>query len=43
MGTDLGDGHGVIDLSEATLDDDRVLPKVRVMAMQQHKQPDEAR
>ncbi|MER6388748.1 Twin-arginine translocation pathway signal [Streptomyces sp. NPDC001523] len=33
--TDLGDGHGVIDLCEAALDDDRVLPKVRIMAMQQ--------
>lgn len=33
--TDLGDGHGVIDLCEAALDDDRVVPKVRVMAMQQ--------
>ncbi|MER5930166.1 Twin-arginine translocation pathway signal [Streptomyces sp. NPDC002054] len=33
--TDLGDGHGVIDLCEATLDDDRIFPKVRVMAMQQ--------
>ncbi|MFD6890162.1 Twin-arginine translocation pathway signal [Streptomyces sp. NPDC059957] len=33
--TDLGDGHGVIDLCEAVLDDDRVVPKVRVMAMQQ--------
>ncbi|WP_327169497.1 Twin-arginine translocation pathway signal [Streptomyces subrutilus] len=33
--TDLGDGHGVIDLCEAALDDDRLFPKVRVMAMQQ--------
>lgn len=33
--TDLGDGHGVIDLCEAALDDDRIFPKVRVMAMQQ--------
>lgn len=33
--TDLGDGHGVIDLCEAVLDGDRVVPKVRVMAMQQ--------
>ncbi|MCY0956215.1 Twin-arginine translocation pathway signal [Streptomyces sp. H27-H5] len=33
--TDLGDGHGVIDLCEAALDDDRILPKVKIMAMQQ--------
>ncbi|MEU8761943.1 Twin-arginine translocation pathway signal [Streptomyces sp. NPDC048659] len=34
--TDLGDGYGVIDLCEAALDDaDRVVPKVRIMAMQQ--------
>ncbi|WKD36490.1 Twin-arginine translocation pathway signal [Streptomyces xanthophaeus] len=33
--TDLGDGHGVIDLCEAALDDDRLFPKVRIMAMQQ--------
>ncbi|MET9697653.1 Twin-arginine translocation pathway signal [Streptomyces sp. NPDC006529] len=33
--TDLGDGHGVIDLCEAALDDDRIVPKARVMAMQQ--------
>jgi hypothetical protein len=34
--TDLGDGHGVIDLCEAALDDaDRLVPKVRIMAMQQ--------
>ncbi|MET9319730.1 Twin-arginine translocation pathway signal [Streptomyces sp. NPDC003038] len=33
--TDLGDGHGVIGLCEAALDDDRLFPKVRVMAMQQ--------
>lgn len=34
--TDLGDGHGVIDLCEAALDDaDLVVPKVRIMAMQQ--------
>lgn len=33
--TDLGDGHGVIDLCEAALHDDRVIPKVQVMAMQQ--------
>lgn len=33
--TDLGDGAGVIDLCEAALDDDRVVPKIRVMAMQQ--------
>ncbi|MFF6940483.1 Twin-arginine translocation pathway signal [Streptomyces lavendulae] len=33
--TDLGDGHGVIDLCEAALDDDRIVPKVRIMAMQQ--------
>ncbi|MEU5426299.1 Twin-arginine translocation pathway signal [Streptomyces olivoreticuli] len=34
--TDLGDGHGVIDLCEAALDQADVLaPKVRVMALQQ--------
>ncbi|MEV7281028.1 Twin-arginine translocation pathway signal [Streptomyces sp. NPDC093111] len=34
--TDLGDGYGVIDLCEAALDDaHRVVPKVRIMAMQQ--------
>ncbi|MFG3000130.1 Twin-arginine translocation pathway signal [Streptomyces sp. NPDC048340] len=33
--TDLGDGYGVIDLCEAALNDDRIFPKVRVMAMQQ--------
>lgn len=33
--TDLGDGHGVIDLCEAALDDDRIFPKVQIMAMQQ--------
>ncbi|MGW0467668.1 Twin-arginine translocation pathway signal [Streptomyces sp. NPDC003027] len=34
--TDLGDGFGVIDLCEAALDGaDRVVPKVRIMAMQQ--------
>lgn len=34
--TDLGDGHAVIDLCEAALDDaDRLVPKVRIMAMQQ--------
>ncbi|WP_251058603.1 MULTISPECIES: Twin-arginine translocation pathway signal [unclassified Streptomyces] len=34
--TDLGDGHGVIDLCEAALDDEeRLVPKVRIMAMQQ--------
>lgn len=34
--TDLGDGHGVIDLCEAALDDaGRLAPKVRIMAMQQ--------
>ncbi|MFC9261305.1 Twin-arginine translocation pathway signal [Streptomyces hydrogenans] len=33
--TDLGDGAGVVDLCEAVLDDDRVVPKIRVMAMQQ--------
>lgn len=34
--TDLGDGHGVIDLCEAALDDaDHLVPKVRIMAMQQ--------
>ncbi|MFJ6049673.1 Twin-arginine translocation pathway signal [Streptomyces sp. NPDC092307] len=34
--TDLGDGHGVIDLCEAALDDaDLLVPKVRIMAMQQ--------
>lgn len=35
--TDLGDGHAVVDLCEAALDDvDRLVPKVRIMAMQQH-------
>lgn len=35
--TDLGDGHAVIDLCEAALDDaGRLVPKVRIMAMQQH-------
>lgn len=34
--TDLGDGNGVIDLCEATLEDaGRLAPKVRVMALQQ--------
>lgn len=34
--TDLGDGYGVIDLCEAALDDgDLLVPKVRIMAMQQ--------
>ncbi|WP_251052667.1 MULTISPECIES: Twin-arginine translocation pathway signal [unclassified Streptomyces] len=34
--TDLGDGHAVVELCEAVLDDaDRLVPKVRVMAMQQ--------
>ncbi|WP_404959844.1 Twin-arginine translocation pathway signal [Streptomyces sp. 147326] len=33
--TDLGDGHGVVDLCEAALDDNRLFPKVRVMALQQ--------
>ncbi|MFF2021199.1 Twin-arginine translocation pathway signal [Streptomyces sp. NPDC058171] len=34
--TDLGDGHAVVDLCEAALDEaDRLVPKVRVMAMQQ--------
>ncbi|WP_327307053.1 Twin-arginine translocation pathway signal [Streptomyces sp. NBC_01298] len=33
--TDLGDGYGVIDLCSAVLDGERVVPKVRVMAMQQ--------
>lgn len=34
--TDLGDGHAVVDLCEAALDDaDRLVPKVRIMAMQQ--------
>ncbi|MEY2243184.1 Twin-arginine translocation pathway signal [Streptomyces sp. BF23-18] len=34
--TDLGDGHAVIDLCEAALDDSgRLVPKVRIMAMQQ--------
>ncbi|WP_328721718.1 Twin-arginine translocation pathway signal [Streptomyces sp. NBC_00247] len=34
--TDLGDGHAVIDLCEAALDDAaRLVPKVRIMAMQQ--------
>ncbi|GAA3897915.1 hypothetical protein GCM10022244_05300 [Streptomyces gulbargensis] len=33
--TDLGDGVGVVDLCEAALEDDRAVPKIRVMAMQQ--------
>lgn len=34
--TDLGDGHAVVDLCEAALDDaDHLVPKVRIMAMQQ--------
>ncbi|MFB6811603.1 Twin-arginine translocation pathway signal [Streptomyces sp. NPDC056387] len=34
--TDLGDGPGVIDLCQAALDDsDALVPKVRIMAMQQ--------
>ncbi|MEV7959434.1 hypothetical protein [Streptomyces sp. NPDC088141] len=34
--TDPGDGHAVIDLCEAALDDaDQLVPKVRIMAMQQ--------
>lgn len=34
--TDLGDGAAVVDLCEAALDDaDRLVPKVRIMAMQQ--------
>ncbi|MFD9116221.1 Twin-arginine translocation pathway signal [Streptomyces bottropensis] len=34
--TDLGDGHAVIDLCEAALEDShRLVPKVRIMAMQQ--------
>ncbi|WP_326771215.1 Twin-arginine translocation pathway signal (plasmid) [Streptomyces sp. NBC_01591] len=34
--TDLGDGHAVVDLCEAVLDDaDQLVPKVRIMAMQQ--------
>ncbi|MEU9371250.1 Twin-arginine translocation pathway signal [Streptomyces avermitilis] len=34
--TDLGDGHAVIDLCEAVLEDSgRLVPKVRIMAMQQ--------
>ncbi|KAB2593517.1 Twin-arginine translocation pathway signal [Streptomyces arboris] len=34
--TDLGDGHAVVELCEAVLDDaDRLVPKVRIMAMQQ--------
>ncbi|MEV8455513.1 Twin-arginine translocation pathway signal [Streptomyces sp. NPDC052095] len=34
--TDLGDGHAVVDLCEAALDDaDRLVPKVRIMALQQ--------
>lgn len=34
--TDLGDGYGVIDLCEAALDDsDLLVPKVRIMALQQ--------
>ncbi|MFD0297172.1 hypothetical protein ACFWJS_11365 [Streptomyces sp. NPDC127061] len=33
--TDLGDGHAVVDLCEAVLDDaDHLVPKVRIMAMQ---------
>ncbi|MGW7369086.1 Twin-arginine translocation pathway signal [Streptomyces sp. NPDC054841] len=36
MRTDLADGHAVIDLCEAALDDaGRLVPKVRIMAMQQ--------
>jgi hypothetical protein len=35
--TDLGDGPAVIDLCEAALEDSaRLVPKVRIMAMQQH-------
>ncbi|MFC5153762.1 Twin-arginine translocation pathway signal [Streptomyces amakusaensis] len=35
--TDLGDGRAVVDLCEAALEDSRLLvPKVRIMAMQQH-------
>ncbi|MFC7975178.1 Twin-arginine translocation pathway signal [Streptomyces cinereoruber] len=33
--TDLGDGAGVVDLCEAALDGTGVVPKIRVMAMQQ--------
>ncbi|WP_282696333.1 Twin-arginine translocation pathway signal [Streptomyces sp. CC208A] len=33
--TDLGDGAGVVDLCEAALADDQVVPKIQVMAMQQ--------
>ncbi|WP_246204812.1 hypothetical protein [Streptomyces tailanensis] len=34
--TDLGDGHAVVDLCEAALEDSRrLVPKVRIMAMQQ--------
>ncbi|MFJ9106501.1 Twin-arginine translocation pathway signal [Streptomyces sp. NPDC102283] len=34
--TDLGDGHAVVELCETVLDDaDRLVPKVRIMAMQQ--------
>ncbi|MFJ4873795.1 Twin-arginine translocation pathway signal [Streptomyces sp. NPDC088745] len=33
--TDLGDGHAVVDLCEAALDGGLLLPKVRIMAMQQ--------
>ncbi|MFJ3253915.1 Twin-arginine translocation pathway signal [Streptomyces sp. NPDC086771] len=34
--TDLGDGHAVVDLCEAALDEaNRLVPKVRIMAMQQ--------
>ncbi len=33
--TDLGDGAGVVDLCEAALADDRVVPKIRIMALQQ--------
>ncbi|WP_432086123.1 Twin-arginine translocation pathway signal [Streptomyces sp. bgisy095] len=33
--TDLGDGAGVVDLCEAVLDGTVVVPKIRVMAMQQ--------
>ncbi|MCX5390436.1 Twin-arginine translocation pathway signal [Streptomyces sp. NBC_00094] len=33
--TDLGDGAGVVDLCVAVLGDDQIVPKIRVMAMQQ--------
>lgn len=33
--TDLGDGAGVVDLCEAALSDDQVVPKIRIMALQQ--------